>query len=132
LDPVYDELRIVRDRVEEVLGVLTYIASDPEVEARNEDVLRKFFGKGRRRADVYLALDPTRNISQVAQTLGMKRQNVSSEIRALREANLILPQLVGGRGDVWVRNPTLERVLRLSQKVRTWNSVGPKRPETGA
>jgi DNA-binding transcriptional ArsR family regulator len=119
-DPTFEELRVVRDRVEEVLGVLTYIASDPEIEARNNDALKKFFGRGGRRADVYLSLDPKKNITQVAESLGMKRQNVSVELRALRDANLILQHTAGGGGDVWIRNPTLERVLRLSHKIRGW------------
>jgi DNA-binding transcriptional ArsR family regulator len=124
-DAMFEELRTVRDRVEEVLGVLNYIASDPEIEARNNEALRKFFGRGGRRADVYLALDSTKNITQVAESLGMKRQNVSAELRALRDANLILQHTAGGGGDVWIRNPTLERVLRLSHKIRSWYQSNP-------
>jgi predicted transcriptional regulator len=119
-DPVYEELRVVRDRVEEVLGVLTYIASDPAVAERTEKAIVKFFGRGSRRAEVYLALNPTKNITQVAESLRMKRQNVGTEIRALHKANLIIQHTSGGAGDVWVRNPTLERVLRLSHKLREW------------
>jgi hypothetical protein len=79
-DPVYEELRIVRDGVQEVLDVLTFMARDPVIVERQLEELREFFGKGMRRADVYLALNPDRNVSEVADTLGMKRQNVSREI----------------------------------------------------
>lgn len=119
-DPIYEELRIVRDRVQEVLGVLTYIARDPEMVARQEEAMRAFFGRGRRRADVYLALSGDRNITQVGSVLKMQRQNVSREIQALRGVQLIMPMTAGGRGDVWIRNPTLESTLRLSEKVRRW------------
>jgi hypothetical protein len=79
-DPVYEELRIVRDGVQEVLDVLTFMARDPVIVERQLEELREFFGKGMRRADVYLALNPDRNVSEVADTLGMKRKNVSREI----------------------------------------------------
>lgn len=133
-DPIYEELRIVRDRVQEVLGVLTYIARDPEMVARQEEAMRAFFGRGRRRADVYLALSGDRNITQVGSVLKMQRQNVSREIQALRGVQLIMPMTAGGRGDVWIRNPTLESTLRLSEKVRRWfpssNAVAATREES--
>lgn len=119
-DPVYEELRILRDGLQEVLGVLTYIARDPAGVERRLAELREFFGMGLSRAKVYLALDPSKNITEVAEAVGMKRQNASKEIQRLREAQLVIPLMSAGRGDVWVRNPTLERVLHLSQKLRQW------------
>lgn len=127
-DPVYEELRIVRDGVQEVLGVLTFMARDPEVIGRQLEELRNFFGGGARRSEVYLALDRNRNISEVANALGMKRQNVGREIARLQERELILSLTAVGRGDVWIKNPTLERVLHLSQNLRQWY---PPRPPAG-
>ena len=120
VDPTFEELRIIRDRVEEVLGVLTYVARDPELMKRQHEALRSFFGRGQRRAEVLLALNAEMNVGQVANKIGMKPPNVSRELRALREAQLILEVTAGGRGDVWIPNPTLESVLHLSRMVREW------------
>src|SRR5438270_13476678 len=87
---------------------------------RQKDALRSFFGRGQRRAEVFLALNPELNVSQVADKIGMKPPNVSRELRALRDAQLILQVTAGGRGDVWIPNPTLESVLHLSKVVRDW------------
>jgi hypothetical protein len=117
---VYDEVRAVRDLVDQVIGVLTYTAQDPAVIQRREADLRSFFGKGTRRREVYLALDKELNISEVAAALGMKRQNVSTEINRMHEAGLVVPVRTGGRGDVWIPNPIIESVVRLSRRLRSW------------
>jgi hypothetical protein len=110
--------------VEQVIGVLTYTAQDPQVTKRRHEELREFFGRGARRADVYLALSPEKNISEVADGLGMKRQNVWKEVALLRDAGLIVPFHTGGRGDVWVRNPVIESVVGLSKSLRAWREEG--------
>lgn len=117
---MYEELRVVRDQVQEVLGVLTYLARDPELVRRQEDAMRKFFGRNRSRARIYLALSADRNMTQVADALRMKKQNVQPEIKQLAGLQMILKLRAGGRGDVWIRNPTLEAVLHLSAKIRKW------------
>jgi DNA-binding transcriptional ArsR family regulator len=119
-NPVYEEVRAVRDLVEQVIGVLTYTAQDPAANARRETELMKFFGRGSRRPEIYLALDKDRNISEVAAALGMKRQNVSADIALLKDAGLIVPLHTGGRGDVWIRNPVIEAVVGLSRKLVSW------------
>ena len=119
-NPVYEEVRAVRDLVEQVIGVLTYTAQEPEATERREAELRRLFGRGSRRADVYLALSKELNISELAASLGMKRQNVSAEIAVLRDAGLAVPFHTGGQGDVWVRNPVIEAVVGLSRRLRDW------------
>jgi hypothetical protein len=131
-NPVYDEVRAVRDLVEQVIGVLTYTAQDPEATKRRETELRRFFGRGSRRADVYLALDRERNISDVAKALGMQRQNVSTEVARLREAGLAVPFHTGGQGEVWIRNPVIEAVVGLSKKLAQWRVEGERVDTTGA
>jgi DNA-binding transcriptional ArsR family regulator len=123
-NPVYDEVRAVRDLVEQVIGVLTYTAQDPEATTRRERELKTFFGRGARRAEVYLALSRERNISEVAYATGMKRQNVSVEISRLRDAGLAVPFHTGGRGDVWIRNPVIESVVGLSKRLAQWRAGG--------
>jgi hypothetical protein len=69
-------------------------------------------------------LSPEKNISEVADGLGMKRQNVWKEVALLRDAGLIVPFHTGGRGDVWVRNPVIESVVGLSKSLRAWREEG--------
>jgi hypothetical protein len=121
-DPLIDEIRTVRDLVEETLGVLTYNVQDPDALIRREQEIRKVFGRGKKRADVFLALSKDLNVSEVAAETGMKRQNVAIEIRRLHEAGLAMPLATGGRGDVWVRNPLLERIHGLTAKVANWRA----------
>lgn len=121
-DPLLDEIRTVRDLVEETLGVLTFDVQDPDALARREQDIRKVFGRSRKRADVFLALNRDRNISEVAKDIGMQRQNVADDIKVLRKAGLVMPLTTGGRGDVWVRNPVLDRILGLTSKVAEWRA----------
>jgi hypothetical protein len=121
-DPLLDEVRTVRDLVEETLGVLTYSVQDPDALSKRQAELRAVFGRGRKRADVFLGLSRDRNITEVATALGMKRQNVATEIRRLHEAGLVMPLATGGRGDVWVRNPLLDRIHGLTGKVAAWRA----------
>jgi DNA-binding transcriptional ArsR family regulator len=130
-DPIYEEVRAVRDLVEQVIGVLTYTAQDPGATQRREEKLRAFFGRGTRRADVYLALNQDQNITELAESLAMKRQNVSREIGVLKDAGLAVPFHTGGRGDVWIRNPVIEAVVGLSRKLQGWMTPdGPAVPMT--
>ena len=119
-DPLLDEVRTVRDLVEETLGVLTYSVQDPDALAKREAELRKVFGRGRKRADVFLALNRDRNITEVAAATGMKRQNVATELKRLHEAGLVMPLSTGGRGEVWIRHPLLDRIHGLTSKVGAW------------
>ncbi len=118
-DRIYQELRTVRDRVDEVLGVVSFIAQDPDLLKRHQVELRGFFGRSKRRAEVFLNLSPDLNVTQIATKLGMKRQNVSSEVKALERRGLVRRIETGGRGEVYVRQAILEQV-RLTQHVRDW------------
>ena len=121
-DPLYEEVRVVRDRVEEVLGVITYLAHDPELVGRQEASIRTFFKKNPALARVYLALSADRNIAQVAALLNVRRQSLHESIQKLAKVQprLIMKMNAGGRGDVWIRNATLEGLLQLSAKIRKW------------
>lgn len=119
-DPMYEELRVVRDQVQEVLGVLTYLARDPELVRRQEEAMHTFFGRNRGLARVYLALSADRNMAQVATALDVSRQAIQQSIKRLDAVHMILKMSAGGRGDVWIRNPTLEAVVHLSALIRKW------------
>jgi hypothetical protein len=119
-DPLYEELRVVRDQVQEVLGVLTYLARDPELVRRQEDAMETFFVRNKGLARIYLALSADRNMTQVGALLGISKQAVQQAIKRLDTVHMILKLSAGGRGDVWIRNPTLEAVVHLSALLRRW------------
>lgn len=132
-DPLYEEVRIVRDQVQEVLGVLTYLARDPELVKRQEESMRAFFTKYRALARVYLALSADRNMTQVGDALGVSKQAVQQSVQKLDAIHVIMKMSAAGRGDVWIRNPTIETVLHLNAKIRKWmpdiDPVAPTREE---
>lgn len=71
------------DSVEEIVGTLA--DADDRLRAK---MLAKF-GKSRRCAQVYLALDGMRTVSDVSRKLGIQRQNVDVEIRKLWKKRVI-------------------------------------------
>ena len=121
-DPKYEEIRVVRDLVEEAVGVLRYLARDPESMKRRETELKSFFQGRRRMSQVFLTIDGKLTSDEVARALSMRRQNVDRDLRMLRDAGLVAPIHASGRVSVWARNALLEQVLRLSKKVEGWLS----------
>src|SRR5690348_1761710 len=51
--------------------------------------VREIFGKSKRRARVYLAVDGNRGVSQIAEHLELPRQNVGFELGHLRKEGLV-------------------------------------------
>jgi DNA-binding transcriptional ArsR family regulator len=77
-------------------------------------VVKKIFKSSKRKAQVYLAADGRRGVQEIAEFLGMKRQNVGPELKLLAEEGLLeLIDSFDGR-DVWGKKP-LDRTLRISR-----------------
>lgn len=77
----------------------------------------KIFGKSLRRAQVYLAADGSFSVQEIAQHLGMQRQNVGTDLKHLGEEGLL--ELVDSHGnrDIWAKKP-LDRTLRITPFLR--------------
>jgi len=91
-------------------------------EQKHMDSVRKIFGRNKRRAQVYLAADGHRGVEEIAKHIGMKRQNVGRELKALhKQALLELADSVGGR-DIWAKK-ALDRTLRISDFLETTFSL---------
>jgi biotin operon repressor len=76
--------------------------------------VKKIFKNGRRRAQVYLAADGTKSVQEIADHLGMKRQNVGVELKLLSEDEGLLEiSDCGGRGDIWCKK-AVDRSLRIT------------------
>jgi hypothetical protein len=78
------------------------------------DSVKGIFGRSKRRAQVYLAADGTRSVQDIADHLGMKRQNVGIELGQLSQEGLL--EIIDSQGnkDLWAKKP-VDRTLRISQ-----------------
>jgi hypothetical protein len=75
---------------------------------------KAIFRNSKRRAQVYLAANGNRGVTEIAAHLRMKRQNVTPELRALHEEGLL--EIVDERGgkDIWAKKP-IDRTLRITK-----------------
>ena len=80
---------------------------------RHSDTVKEIFKKGKRRAQVYLAANGNRGVAEIAAHLGMKPQNVSPELKTLKEEGLLQLVEVVARQDFWTKKP-IDRTLRIT------------------
>src|SRR6266550_6408643 len=72
---------------------------------KHENSLREIFKNGKRRAQVYLAANGTRNVQEIADHLKMKQPNVSLQLKVLAvEGILEIANSIGGK-DYWSKKP---------------------------
>lgn len=77
----------------------------------------KIFGKGKRKAQVYLAANGTRSVTEIAEHLEIPRQNVGRILRELADEGLLELLDTPGKGDAWAKKP-VDRTLRVSKYLR--------------
>ena len=76
--------------------------------------VKVIFKNSKRRAQVYLAADGNKGVKEIASYLGMKRQNVTPELKTLSEEGLLeIVDDTGGR-DIWGKKP-IDRTLRITR-----------------
>jgi hypothetical protein len=75
--------------------------------------VEQIFRTSLRRAQVYLAANGVRSVGDIASYLGMKRQNVGTELKALGREGLLELAASDGARDVWAKK-ALDRSLRIS------------------
>ena len=85
--------------------------------------VKKIFGRSQRRAQVYLAVNGTRGVQEIAEHLSMQRQNVGPELRVLAEEGLIEIIDTQGGKDIWAKKP-IDRTLRITKFLRAEFSLG--------
>jgi DNA-binding transcriptional ArsR family regulator len=73
----------------------------------------KIFGKSLRRAQIYLAVDGSLSVQEIADHLRMKRQNVGTDLKQLGDEGLL--ELIDSHSnrDIWAKKP-LDRTLRIT------------------
>lgn len=75
--------------------------------------VKQIFKDSKRKAQVYLAANGKRSVNQIAEHLGMKRQNVGPLLRALKEEDLLEVFPFGG-SDVWHKTP-VDRTVGITR-----------------
>lgn len=81
---------------------------------RHFETIKSIFRNAIRRAQIYLAADGQRGVQEIADHLGMKRQNVGPMLKGLQEEGLLeLTDSIGGR-DIWSKK-AVDRTLRVTQ-----------------
>jgi hypothetical protein len=91
---------------------------------KHTNTIKTIFRNGKRRAQIYLAANGSRGVEEIAQHLGMQRQNVGRELKILGgEGMLEITDTSGGR-DIWGKKP-IDRTLRISQYLRNEYSLDP-------
>jgi DNA-binding transcriptional ArsR family regulator len=99
-------------------------------EEKHFGTVKKIFKDSKRKAQVYLAADGARGVQEIADYLGMKRQNVGAVLKTLADEGLLeLGDSSGGR-DVWSKKP-LDKSLRITRFLMTefgLNSNGKEGP----
>ena len=75
---------------------------------------KQIFKNSKRRAQVYLAADGQRSVQDIGAHLGMKRQNVGSDLKILGGEGLLeIIDEVGGK-DIWAKT-AIDKSLRISR-----------------
>ncbi len=75
--------------------------------------VKQVFKDSKRKAQVYLAANGRRAVGEIADHLGMKRQNVGRELKVLSEESLLKVFPEGGR-DVWYKLP-VDQTIGISR-----------------
>ena len=88
-------------RIEDLLFLIVQSQKDSILEP-----IVKIFGHCKKRVEVYIQLDGRRTASKIGKILGMKKQNVSAEIKVLLNTGLI--ELSGGAGSPYKRKRVFE------------------------
>jgi len=85
--------------------------------------VKAIFRDSKRKAQVYLAVDGAKSVQDLADHLGMKRQNVGSELKSLADEGLLEIIDTQGGKDIWGKKP-VDRTLRIAKFLQQEFSLG--------
>lgn len=77
----------------------------------------KIFGTSKRRVQIYLAVNGARGVQDIADHLGMKRQNVGPDLQMLTEEGLLEIIDAPGGKDIYAKK-ALDKSLRVSKQLQ--------------
>ena len=82
---------------------------------RHLKIVKKFFGRSKRRAQIYLAANGQRAVQDIAKLLKVsKENNVSAELRVIAEESLLEVLEKDGGKTYWGKK-SIDRTLRISK-----------------
>ena len=82
-----------------------------------EEEIMRFFGKSKRRAEIYLKCDGKNTVSDIANQLQMKIPNVSRELTKLKQEGLIKVKRITDKGYIYEKTK-IDRILKISKKLK--------------
>ena len=86
--------------------------------------VKVIFGRSKRKAQVYLAVDGQKGVQEIAQHLRMKRQNVGPELKSLADEGLLEIIDTQGGKDIWGKKP-VDRTLRITKFLQSEFDLNP-------
>lgn len=81
------------------------------------DEIMNFFGRSKRRAQIFLAVDGKRTVQNITELLHMKKPNVSADLTRLKEEGLIEIKKITKEGYIYKKR-RVDRILGISRKLR--------------
>jgi len=111
-DELTKDVREIKWHQEEIDSSLEVL-----LRASKKELLRQvleMFGRSERRAAVYMKVDGTRNVSEIAGELGIRDKNVYKELKQLQQWSLVAVKGEKNRQLVF-RQTKLEHILGLSK-----------------
>ncbi len=91
------------------------------IKANSEKILEeifKFFGRSKRKAEVFLAVDGQRTVEDITDFLGMQKPNVSRHLTSLKEEGLVEIKKVTRGGYYVYKRRRVDKILGLSKKLK--------------
>jgi len=81
---------------------------------RHSESVMGIFGRSTRRAQVYLAANGERSVTDIAELLGMSQSNVSRKLAELQQEGLLGIHEMEGAKTYWGKKP-IDRTIRISK-----------------
>lgn len=82
-----------------------------------EKEIMEFFGRSKRRAEIYLECNGNSSVTAIANKLQMKLPNVSTELTKLKEEGLIKIKKMTDEGYIYQKSK-VDKILRISKKLK--------------
>jgi len=82
-----------------------------------EKEIMDFFGKSKRRVEIYLECNGNNSVTAIANKLQMKQPNVSAELTKLKEEGLIKIKKMTDEGYIYQKSK-VDKILRISKKLK--------------
>jgi len=77
-----------------------------------------FFGRSKRRAQVFLAVDGKRTVEDLTKLLALQKPNVSADLTRLKNEGLIEIKKITSEGYYIYKKRRVDRILGVSKKLR--------------